>query len=890
MRHLVRLPLRYSQGILWMSLFVTIGLALFIPRLHVSTDRNLLAGKDSPAFLRREEVSRLFGTSMVSVAVVEAKTQVDANRVARVLAKRLRKHSAHIRDVFYKADLSVFEKNALLFAPVETVEKVVALLNSSAIDLSVIKDAKSPAQLIDVGVSQLENMTALPEQSADASQKGLAAMESVLLGIADWFRAKDPAPTLLPVSKLRREFTKRLSLPEMNDADGFFTASDNRAPYLAIVFIQPASNSQAMEVVAPLTDLIRENARKIARDKGVNILVTGMPSLATDELRLVTRDCVVAGVIAGVGVLLVFLLAFKSFRVTLFLVLPLGAGLIWAAGFTGLVYAHLTMITSYFAAVLFGLGVAFTIHIVSRFHESLLNGESKEIALEHALIGAGPGVIVGALTTAFAFLAIVFSDFQGFAEMGVISGVGVIMILIANLTLLPAALLRWHPGIRVVIYNRFFPAVNIKARWLWLAGAFVLFTVGIAVSPRIRFNYAVESMLPTASEAVRGIETLNRRTPFSSTFSITTASSLAEADKIAGKFKKLSTVSMVESAAMFIPLDQPPKLSLLSSVRPEVQNELSHLASLWRRLAGAPSIDSRESLRDAMDALHFVLKDLAFDAKRTGRPEAASLERLASAAKSAAKAIRVSSEQRIKAFHLQFSRTMAQVIEILTNGVHSNGFSIHDLPQTIRARYVSSDNKHFAVIIYPNGDIGQKSFFYKHVDELLSVDSNVTGHPVSHLAFTKMIQKGFFQAVLLSAAAVLLLVLLDLRNLTGILIALAPVLLAASWTALLMFFANLQFNYANLMGVPIFIGTSVDYGVHLAHRLKQSGDMGIALRTTGRAIILSGVTTLIGFGSLLAGNHWGVKSLGILLVSGIAFALFATMGVLPLIFRKKRTQ
>jgi len=89
------------------------------------------------------------------------------------------------------------------------------------------------------------------------------------------------------------------------------------------------------------------------------------------------------------------------------------------------------------------------------------------------------------------------------------------------------------------------------------------------------------------------------------------------------------------------------------------------------------------------------------------------------------------------------------------------------------------------------------------------------------------------------------------------------------------------------MALPILIGTGVDYGVHLAHRTAQSGSVVVAARTTGRAIALSGITTLIGFGSLILGNHWGVRSLGLLLCIGITFALLGAMVVLPGLFRSR---
>jgi predicted RND superfamily exporter protein len=110
---------------------------------------------------------------------------------------------------------------------------------------------------------------------------------------------------------------------------------------------------------------------------------------------------------------------------------------------------------------------------------------------------------------------------------------------------------------------------------------------------------------------------------------------------------------------------------------------------------------------------------------------------------------------------------------------------------------------------------------------------------------------------------------------------------AAGWTALLMFLTDFRFNHGNLTGLPILIGTAVDYGVHLAHRAQQEGSVVAAAKTTGKAIALAGLTTLIGFGSLVLSVHWGMRSLGLLLVIGISSALVLTLVVLPGFFRKR---
>ncbi len=887
MKILVRLPLAWPRAVIAVSILLMLLAGAFIPRLHVSTDRNLLAGTDSDEFKRREKVSEMFGTALVSVVVLSAPTKETAHRAADHLAASLKRHPSVIKDVFHRADIAFFERHGLMFASPATVNQVVDTLTDNRDGLRVLSDADDLSQLVVEGADQLSRQ-AVPENApAVEIDKGFRFFENVLADIERWFA--DPGLARIPA--IDQLWEGSASFAGRGDNGGYLTDNDGRSPSLVVLFVQPASNSQAMEVVEPLTDLIRAKARATEQKfRGTRALVSGMPSLQTDELRLVTRDCLVAGIASGLGVLLVFMIAFRSLRVSLFLVLPLGVGLIWSAGFTGALYGHLTMITSYFAAVLFGLGVAFTIHIVARFHEALLAGLDRRQSVEAAVMGAGPGVFVGGATTALAFAAIVFSEFRGFAEMGVISAMGVMLILFANLTLLPAALLLWHPGKDAAIAERApgtFWASIARSRIVVPALAGILMVAGVVTARGVRFNYAVESMLPGNSEAVEAIMLLNTRTDFSTAYSVSVAASKEDAAALARRFRALRTVSRAETVTDFVPFEQKQKIRTLQGLPADLRAEIRDLAVAWRNRQQQSSALTAAGLAASLDELSDTLSDLSFDAKRAGRAEAAALLRMSKLARRTAGKVKQGNDARAAQLDQYVSGLIARGLTVLSDGLSDSGFGVDDLPETVRGRYVSPDGKHFAVLVFPSGDIGQRDFFYRHVDELLSVDPGITGHVVTHRRFTEMVHRGFVQAVILSFIAVLLLVILDLRTWKGVAMALLPVVLASGCTAFVMYITGFMLNYANIMALPILIGTGVDYGVHLAHRTAQSGSVVVAARTTGRAIALSGITTLIGFGSLILGNHWGVRSLGLLLCIGITFALLGAMVVLPGLFRSR---
>ena len=114
-------------------------------------------------------------------------------------------------------------------------------------------------------------------------------------------------------------------------------------------------------------------------------------------------------------------------------------GLLWSFATVPFTFGSLNLITSFLTVILFGLGVDFPIHIVKRLQIELQAKPIKE-ALEITFVDTGISVIISALTTAAGFIIVIFSNFRGFYEFGVLSAFSILMILIAMFLAFPAAL------------------------------------------------------------------------------------------------------------------------------------------------------------------------------------------------------------------------------------------------------------------------------------------------------------------------------------------------------------------------------------------------------------------------------------------------------------------
>src|ERR1043165_8608725 len=89
----------------------------------------------------------------------------------------------------------------------------------------------------------------------------------------------------------------------------------------------------------------------------------------------------------------------------------------------------------------------------------------------------------------------------------------------------------------------------------------------------------------------------------------------------------------------------------------------------------------------------------------------------------------------------------------------------------------------------------------------------------------------------------------------------------------------------NIFGLPLIIGTASEFGLNVVLRFMEDRDHGGPLlsRSTVMAVLVNGLTTIAGFGSLMIADHRGIFGLGLLLTIGMATSLVASLVVLPVL-------
>jgi len=170
------------------------------------------------------------------------------------------------------------------------------------------------------------------------------------------------------------------------------------------------------------------------------------------------------------------------------------------------------------------------------------------------------------------------------------------------------------------------------------------------------------------------------------------------------------------------------------------------------------------------------------------------------------------------------------------------------------------------------------------LDRKFSHDDGIT--LVSQRRFSRQLSQeigaDFSRFVSYAGIAVVILLLLLFRRVADVLLALLPVL-----TGLVVMFGGmgwlgLEMNLFNVVAAILIIGLGVDYGIFMVCHNQHEEDL-----SSSRAVLVSGLTTLVGFGSLMLAHHPALHSIGLTVLLGIGAAVPTAVLIIPA-FRPRR--
>jgi len=871
------------------GLLVVVAIVL-VGGVEFHASRSELAAKDDPEQQRMNRFIEEAGVAHMLIACVEAREGTTASTeelraFADDLARELR-NDPIVDRVFHRVPLDWIFERGLYLADPETLDSAVESFNDQGALLETFADSRGLADLNDALTDHLkaglEGGTSIPADAAErvGTLLGLLEAEHRLLEAPDAFAADIESRSTMQVLAGDN--------PQLASG-GYLTTRDGNMLFL---LVSPSLRDDSLSFLRQFVGAVRERAADVAREhEGIVVALTGQPAMAVEEMNSIRRDTWFTSLVAITGVTLLTLVVFRWRSHAWIVLAALATGVIWAFGAVRLELGYLNMITSSAISTLIGVGVAYGIHPVSEYELEGAHTVDPLATVRESFRRTGAPVTVAAITTSAAFFSILLMQFAGFAELGLVAGVGVLLCLAAARVTLPALLLvygRWRQRHRQT-RPRGTPAA-VDRFWVEQGAAHVCrfpktTSIGALIvtallgwmATGIEFNSNLLDLLPTKSEALVHQRIMVDESNMSPVAGMVLADSLDDLRELKRRSEAEPAIQSFDSVLRFLPEDPERSVPVVARVRglldtvalpdrvdPVVRETLE--ASLWRL---------EETLGIAMeDAFGAGLGDLA-GALDEARATVEASARIVAGADDEAEESWSLAQEKLRVWAVG-------VLEELRRAARSEPPSVEDLPPEVLERLVTDTGRYLA-ILEPRGSVFDPAVLDEYVAAARRVSPETTGFPIVFHAHSRQITDGFYLAVAVGLSLVLLILIIDYRNLRDAFLAALPLALGVIWMMGLMKLLGISFNFANLVAVPLIIGVGIDNGVHVIHRVRLEGvdGMGVVLRHTARAILIASLTTMIGFGSLALASHRGLASLGMVLILGVGSCLVTSVIVLP---------
>lgn len=640
---------------------------------------------------------------------------------------------------------------------------------------------------------------------------------------------EDDKPTELDFSDIEAKYTGG------SDADPYFTDPEKTIVALEVEAAGTVSN---VGFTKKMHRVMQEAVAKLGPEQyhpTMFVEYGGTYKNKIDEYDVIIDDVKSTLIYGVIGVVLILTAYFRQPLAAFFVAIPLVMGLIWSFAITYFVIGNLNTMTAFLFVILFGLGIDFGIHLFARYLEDRGAKQDVKKALDSMLIQTGQAVLTAALTTSMAFFSLTLTDFKGFSEFGFIVGTGILMSLVAMTTVLPAFLRLADEKLGLVRMKEVWGHKGITRDPKPFPLSKGILAVGVVVTllfaanlHKIKFEYDftnLRSNLPASVAVKKKIDLISPFNALSASPSIVLADSKSELDAIvAAVEKKIETDT--ESPTIHT-------VRTLHSFLPKAQDD---------------KLDIIEEIRELVNG------------------EGAQL-------------ITGEQKQRLDEFK--------ELLDV-------EKLSVDDLPSMVLRKFKTKDGSraHFA-FIYPDVQLrdGKNAMaFADDAQEIVTADGKTYYSSSASVVFSDMLRLMLRDspfAVGVTVSVVFLIVVIDFRSLRAAFLVMFPLICGAVWMCGVMFLFGMKLNFYNMVALPTIIGMGIDNGVHFYHRYVEegAGSLRLVLRSTGGAMFVSMLTTMVGFFGLKMATHPGLNSIGVLALIGLFASFVTAVVVLPAILQ-----
>ena len=681
-------------------------------------------------------------------------------------------------------------------------------------------------------VGYVNNRTDVP---AFASRKllffNLASVEKLhrdVQALLDYYRRKaNPFYIDLLNEKAPLLDLKSYEAEEKISRIGGFSAKE-RDYFMQVVLIKPQhplSDFERSEKLFKKTQTAFEEIKKEMDGGGrpaLSMALTGPYKVRDDEYRTIAQDLKRTGILSAVLIALLMIAGFRSFRSIFYIYVPIGIVILWTCAFAYLAVGHLNLVSGFLFGILLGMGIDYAIHLRITLEQNLKAFGEMGAAIEHTYEEIGKPIFTSCLTTSTAFFTMAISPFEGFRHFGIISGVGIFLSFIVVFYGMPSL---------TVVVERIFPEkrpaetfraerIKIPRRLVnaALIGSLLFSVYSLTQIPNIKFDYNFAN-LQAKDEGIK----LAQRVYDHFGIELTPAAFMTP--------DRAHAVDLAQRINQYIGTHPETTFDFASSIMSHVPRQQTEKIKILREIDAL--IIKKSPLLSKLDA---------------------------------------ETQKKISDLRIQLKAT---------------GIKWQELPEGMKRQYEGTDHQISAVYVFPKEGILDGQVAKHFVRELRSFPTpqgiTLAGEPVIYADILMLLERDTPRSLGLSFLVVIIILFLHFKKPAHVLWVLLPVLMAFLWMIGMAGAAHFKFNYLNVAILSSVLGAGIDNGIYIftCYKEKGRGNFLRAIWNTGKGVILSSLTAIAAFASLIWAHHTGMASMGVLGFFGFTSIFLTSVVVLP---------
>ncbi|HSO31243.1 MAG TPA: MMPL family transporter [Labilithrix sp.] len=650
----------------------------------------------------------------------------------------------------------------------------------------------------------------------------------------------DAPPPPLAFDDIEKKYDTRLPRRSAHRGDRYSSEEEHLTMLLVEVGGYETGSSHARALLARVKSDIAALGGAAAYAPGMRIGYAGDVAISVEELDALIADLSLSSVLVLVAVVAAIIAYYRWGASVVILVAPLLLATVYAFAIASLPPFGVTELnsnTAFMGSIIVGNGINFGLMLLARYVEQRRRGQDVRDALAVAVGSARIGTFAAALGAGVSYASLVSTQFRGFRQFGIIGGLGMVLSWAVAFVCMPP-LIAWLDG-----HTRAALKPRAETHLLGSVARFVQrFPVPVAAAGLLLTALAVPRVATFSMDQVESDFSKLRR---KDTWTKGEGYWGARMDRVLGSYLT-PTVVLADS--------------------PE---QAQAIAARLREESGrpplGPMISEVRTLQDVLPA-----------------------EQPAKIAE--ARAIREDMTPKMRAL---LDPQKRDELDRLLGSDDLQPITLAGLPRTFTTGLLERDGSAGRTVLVfprPSKELWEGPPLLSFVSGLrraASIEGERPGRVAGSLPLSSDILASIRHdgpiASLLAFFGVLAVVLVIFRGKATGFYVIASLTIGALWLAAATMVLGVKINFANFIAFPITFGIGVDYAVNVMSRYVQDGQRDVVgtIRSTGSAVALCSLTTIIGYSSLLVAENRALYLFGFVAVLGEIACLTAALTLLP---------